>query len=359
MQLAQVEAGVGCPISMTYSAIPALRMQPEIDSEWEPRFLSLDYDERMVPAPDKAGALCGMGMTEKQGGSDVRANTTTARPAQRRRPRRRVRDQRPQVVLLGPDVRRVPRPRPGRGRRVVLPHAALHARTATATASISSASRTSSATAPTPRARSSSARAWARLVGEEGRGVRTIIEMVNHTRLDCAIGSTSGMRFGTAMATHHAAHRSVFGKLLARPAADAERARRPLRRVRGGDRVVDAPRARLRRVDRRRRRRDRVQAPRQRGAQVLDLQARPGALRRGARVPGRQRLRRGVGDAAPLPRDRRWPRSGRARETSSASTCCAAMGRSPASVEAFFAEVDEAQGADPRLDASRHRSARS
>ena len=80
MQLAQVEAGVGCPISMTYSSIPALRMQPEVDSEWEPRFLSLDYDERMVPAPDKAGALCGMGMTEKQGGSDVRANTTTARP---------------------------------------------------------------------------------------------------------------------------------------------------------------------------------------------------------------------------------------------------------------------------------------
>ncbi len=71
----QAEAGVGCPISMTYSVIPALRKQPEIAAEWEPRFLSLEYDgERLRPAADKAGALCGMGMTEKQGGSDVRSN---------------------------------------------------------------------------------------------------------------------------------------------------------------------------------------------------------------------------------------------------------------------------------------------
>ncbi len=80
MLLTQVEAGVMCPISMTYSVIPALRHQPELAAEWEPRFGSLDYDERLVPAIDKKGALCGMGMTEKQGGSDVRANTTTARP---------------------------------------------------------------------------------------------------------------------------------------------------------------------------------------------------------------------------------------------------------------------------------------
>jgi len=77
--LTQAEAGIGCPISMTYSAIPALRAQPELAEEWESRFLSLEYDERLVPAPDKTGALCGMAMTEKQGGSDVRANTTVAR----------------------------------------------------------------------------------------------------------------------------------------------------------------------------------------------------------------------------------------------------------------------------------------
>src|SRR5215211_327000 len=79
--LSQVEAGVGCPISMTYSVIPALRTQPELAAEWEPRFLSPEYDgERLVPAPDKKGALAGMAMTEKQGGSDVRANITAAVP---------------------------------------------------------------------------------------------------------------------------------------------------------------------------------------------------------------------------------------------------------------------------------------
>src|ERR1044072_7844631 len=78
--LMQAESGVGCPISMTYSAIPALRKPPELAAEWEERFLSLDYDERSMPAERKNGSLCGMAMTEKQGGSDVRANTTTAAP---------------------------------------------------------------------------------------------------------------------------------------------------------------------------------------------------------------------------------------------------------------------------------------
>src|SRR5439155_11620067 len=76
----QVEAGTGCPISMTYSAVPALRAQPELAAGWELRLTSNAYDPRLVPAADKAGALCGMAMTEKQGGSDVRANTTSGRP---------------------------------------------------------------------------------------------------------------------------------------------------------------------------------------------------------------------------------------------------------------------------------------
>ncbi len=80
MCLSQAEAGTGCPISMTYSVIPALRAQPEVAAEWEPRFTSLDYDPRIVPSPGKSGALSGMAMTEKQGGSDVRANTTVAVP---------------------------------------------------------------------------------------------------------------------------------------------------------------------------------------------------------------------------------------------------------------------------------------
>ena len=80
MCFSQAEAGVGCPISMTYSVVPALRMQPELAEQWEPRILSNVYDPRQIPASEKEGSLFGMGMTEKQGGSDVRANTTIARP---------------------------------------------------------------------------------------------------------------------------------------------------------------------------------------------------------------------------------------------------------------------------------------
>jgi putative acyl-CoA dehydrogenase len=78
--LAQVEAGVGCPLSMTYSVVPALRAEPEVAAEWEPRFTSFSYEPRLIPAGEKPGAICGMAMTEKQGGSDVRANATRAVP---------------------------------------------------------------------------------------------------------------------------------------------------------------------------------------------------------------------------------------------------------------------------------------
>src|SRR5262249_19691010 len=84
--LSQAEAGHGCPISMTYSAVPALRAQPELAAEWEPRIVSNRYDARVRPAAEKTGALIGMAMTEKQGGSDVRANTTRARALGRRGP---------------------------------------------------------------------------------------------------------------------------------------------------------------------------------------------------------------------------------------------------------------------------------
>src|SRR5262249_61609945 len=81
--VSQAEAGHGCPISMTYSALPALRAQPELAAEWEPRIVSNRYDARVRPAAEKTGALLGMAMTEKQGGSDVRANTTQARALDR------------------------------------------------------------------------------------------------------------------------------------------------------------------------------------------------------------------------------------------------------------------------------------
>src|SRR5579862_3285706 len=76
----QQEAGVGCPLTMTFAAVPTLRKEPELAAEWLPRITSNVYDPRFIPAADKKGALVGMAMTEKQGGSDVRANTTRARP---------------------------------------------------------------------------------------------------------------------------------------------------------------------------------------------------------------------------------------------------------------------------------------
>ena len=133
--------------------------------------------------------------------------------------------------------------------------------------------------------------------------MRTIIEMVNHTRLDCAIGSAARDARGHRDGDPPRRPPLRLRQAARRPAADAERARRPrveseaatissLRLARAYDESIAGDE-----------RRDRVQAPRQRGAQVLDLQARPGARGRGARVPRRQRLRRGVGDAAALPRD--------------------------------------------------------
>ena len=114
LTMSGVEAGTGCPISMTYAAVPALRKQPELAAEWEPRLTSLEYDgEVLKPASEKRGALFGMAMTERQGGSDVRANTTSA---ERIGIERRVRADRPQVVLLGADVRRLPRARADRRR---------------------------------------------------------------------------------------------------------------------------------------------------------------------------------------------------------------------------------------------------
>ena len=198
------------------------------------------------PASEKAGALCGMAMTEKQGGSDVRANTTVARPLNGGGPGAEYELDRPQVVLLRADVRRLPRAGAGRGRPVLLPAAARPAgrqrnrfhiqRLKDKLGNRSNASSEVEFDG-----------AWARLIGEEGRGVPTIIEMVNHTRLDCVLGSTTGMRAG-GRAGHPPRRAPVgFRQAAGRPAADAQRPRGPLHRVRGGDGDGDAPRARLRR----------------------------------------------------------------------------------------------------------------
>jgi putative acyl-CoA dehydrogenase len=213
MCMSQAEAGIGCPISMTYSVIPALRTQPELAAEWEPRFLSSSYDPSNAPSEQKAGALAGMGMTEKQGGTDVRANTTMAQPVNGGGPGAEYEltghkwfMSAPQcdafLVLAQADggiscflfPRWTPDGERNRFRLQRLKDKLGNRSNASSEIEFDSAS------------------AW--LVGEEGAGVRTIIEMVNHTRLDCVLGGATGMRAGVAQAIHHATHRSVFGREL-------------------------------------------------------------------------------------------------------------------------------------------------
>jgi len=206
----QTEPGHGCPISMTYAAVPALRADDALAKEWTPRLASTTYDFGLRPPDQKAGCLAGMGMTEKQGGSDVRQNLTEAHPTEvdgdytlhghkwfTSAPMNDV-----FLVLAqapgGLTCFLVPRVLPD-GTRNQLDVVRLKDKLG---------NRSNASSEVEFRG------AWARLVGEEGRGVPTIIEMVNHTRLDCAIGASSGYRWGTAMAIHHATHRAAFGKRL-------------------------------------------------------------------------------------------------------------------------------------------------
>ena len=212
-QLTQVEAGVGCPISMTFSVVPALRNQPDVAAEWEPRFLSLEYDGELKPASEKPGALAGMAMTEKQGGSDVRANTTRAVALNGGGPGAEYEITGHKwfcsaplcdafLVLAQTDAGvscfLMPRFTPD-GTRNNFHIQRLKEK-------LGNKSNASSEV--------EFRGAWAQMIGEEGRGVRTIIEMVGHTRLDCAIGASAGMRTGIAQATWYDSQRSAFGRRL-------------------------------------------------------------------------------------------------------------------------------------------------
>ncbi len=213
MTAMQAEAGFACPITMTFAVVPALRAQPELAAEWEPLVTATTYDPRLIPAAEKGRAISGMAMTEKQGGSDVRANTTVARPlngggagAEYELIGHKWFCSAPMsdmfLVLAqtedGLSCFLLPRILPDGTRN------AFHIqRLKDKLGNHSNASSEIELHG-----------AWARMVGEPGRGVPTIIEMVGHTRLDCVIGSAAGMRVAVVNATHHTAHRSAFGKLL-------------------------------------------------------------------------------------------------------------------------------------------------
>ncbi|MEU8691678.1 acyl-CoA dehydrogenase family protein [Streptomyces sp. NPDC048665] len=206
----QVEAGNCCPLSMTHAAVPALRADPELAAEWVPRLTSTVYDRELRPAAQKPGALFGMAMTEKQGGSDVRANTTEARPLA----------EAGTYTLTGhkwfcsapmSDGFLVLAQAPGGLTCFLVPRVLadgarnvfLLQRLKDKLGNRSNAS-----------AEVEFDGTWARRVGEEGRGVRTIIDMVAATRLDCALGSAGLMRQAVAQAVHHCAYREAFGTAL-------------------------------------------------------------------------------------------------------------------------------------------------
>ncbi|MFI5891556.1 acyl-CoA dehydrogenase family protein [Actinoplanes sp. NPDC051513] len=206
----QVEAGHSCPISMTYAVIPALRANPDLSLLYEPLLTSTEYDPGLRTPATKKGLLAGMGMTEKQGGSDVRANTTTAvaqSDGTYRLTGHKWFTSAPMCDLFlvlaqtksGLSCFMVPRVLPN-GERNIFRIQRLKDKLG---------NRSNASSEP----EFENTTAW--LVGDEGRGVRTIIEMVAMTRLDCVTGSASGMRAALNQAIHHARHRKAFGKLLA------------------------------------------------------------------------------------------------------------------------------------------------
>ncbi|MHA7958500.1 acyl-CoA dehydrogenase family protein [Streptomyces sp. L500] len=343
---AQAEAGHGCPISMTYAAVPALRAQPELAAVYEPLLTSRTYDFGLRPPLGKRGLIAGMSMTEKQGGSDVRANTTRAVPTGdgsyavtghkwfTSAPMSDV------FLMLaqseeGLTCFLMPR---------VLPDGTRNAmRLQRLKDKLGNRSNASA------EIEYEQALAWP--VGEPGRGVRTIVEMVNMTRLDCVTGSAAGMRAGLREALHHTAHRRAFG---------AELIDQPLMRNVLADLAVESEAATTLAL---------------RLAAALDRSeagdAPEGALRRLALAAGKYWVcKRGSAHAAEaleclggngyveesgMPRLYReapllsiWEGSGNV----AALDVLRALAREPDSLDAYFTEVEAASGADARLDAA-------
>ncbi len=211
--LSQIEAGVQCPLTMTYGAVPALAAAPDLAAHWRPHLLSTRYDGRFQPVERKAGALMGMSMTEKQGGSDLRAITTRAEPDETDRSGAAYRLTGHKWFLSAPmcDAFLVLAQAPGGLSCFLLPRwtpdgAPNTLRLQRLKDKLGNRSNASS------EVELDDTFAW--LVGQPGRGIAAIIEMATYTRLDCVLGSSALMRQAVLQATHHARHRSAFGKRL-------------------------------------------------------------------------------------------------------------------------------------------------
>jgi putative acyl-CoA dehydrogenase len=211
---AQVESGSLCPITMTFASIPVLQKEPNLFASLEEKLFSNEHDPRDLPIAMKRSILIGMGMTEKQGGSDVRTNATVAKPisgsgrgAEYALTGHKWFFSAPMcdahLVLARTDAGLscffVPRWRPDGSKNAILIQRLKD--------KLGNRSNSSSEVEFQD--------AYGVMIGMEGRGIQTIIEMANYTRLDCVIGSAALMRYALIQAMHHARHRAVFGKYLA------------------------------------------------------------------------------------------------------------------------------------------------
>jgi putative acyl-CoA dehydrogenase len=331
---------------MTYAAVPALRTDPDLAAVWEPRLESRTYDPQLRPAAEKAGAIAGMGMTEKQGGSDVRTNTTRAVPE-------------PGGPLEGghtyrltghkwfcsapmSDVFLVLAQAPGGLTCFVVPRVLddgtrntwMLQRLKDKLGNRSNAS-----------AEIELDGTWGVRLGDEGRGVRTIVSMVSATRLDCVLGSAATMRQAVVRAVHHTRHRSAFGAHLAD---------QPLMKVVLADLAIESEAATTLGM--------RLASAVDEGDTAFGRLAvavgkywvckrTPGVVGEALECLGGN----GYVEESGLPRLYReaplnsiWEGSGNVN----ALDVLRALGREPAAVEAFVAEVSLARGADARLDAA-------
>ncbi|MFC9685580.1 acyl-CoA dehydrogenase family protein [Streptomyces sp. NPDC056948] len=344
------EAGHGCPTSMTYAAVPALRRQPELAKVYEPLLTSREYEPGLRVPTEKRGLLAGMGMTEKQGGSDVRTNTTTATPTAE-----------PGVYTLrghkwftsapmcdvflvlaqapdGLSCFLVPRVLPD-GTRNTFRIQRLKDKLG---------NRSNASSEP----EFDGTVAW--LVGPEGHGVKTIIEMVNCTRLDCVMMSAALMRKSLVEAGHHARHRSAFGARLVD---------QPLMRNVLADLALESEAATTLTL--------RLAGAADRAIRGDDTDGAEAAFRRIATAVGKYWVTKrgpaftaealeclggnGYVEDSGMPRHYReapllsiWEGSGNVN----ALDVLRALSREPGTAEALFGELDLARGADARLDAA-------
>jgi putative acyl-CoA dehydrogenase len=341
----QAEAGHLCPVSMTYAIVPALRHAPELAAQFEPLLAATAYDPSRRPPAAKHGLTAGMSMTEKQGGSDVRANTTTA--AKAGDGTYRITGHKWFTSAPMGDLFMVLAQAQEKGQTCFLLPKVLPDGTRNAMHLQRLKDKLGNRSNASAEVEYDNATAW--LVGEEGRGVPTILDMVNATRLDCVLAAATGLRLGVLHAAHHASHRAAFGKtltdqplmanVLADLAIESEAATLvAMRLAKAADRAANGD--------------DEEKAFRRLGLAVTKYHVcklAPAHAAEALECLGGN----GYVEESGLPRLYReaplqsiWEGSGNV----AALDALRALTRQPAAAEAFFTELDQARGADRRLD---------